>query len=126
MAANYSREELLAAARRIDVSVSRMPLGRAVAQAKRHYNKRNPDKRPAELDSSNQFLARITVNYLRHVCSQYDSARDFLRGITDERTRREAGAIIKGRQLADIARKYPELAAAARQQAQYEDGKPFH
>lgn len=122
--ANYSRAELLEAAHYIDVSVKEMPLGRAISQAQKHYNHRNPDGRRAELNSSNEFLARITVNYLRHVCSHYDSARNFLRTITDEDTRREAGAIIKGRQLADVARKYPALKDEARRQAAWEDSKP--
>lgn len=121
---SFSRKEILAAAREIDVSVAEMPLGRAVAQARKHYNQRNPHKPPAELDSSDDFLARITVNFLRHVCSHYDAARSFLRSIADEETRQQAGAIIKGRQLADVARKYPELADAAREQSLSEDRKP--
>lgn len=120
----YTRKQIIAAAREIDVSVAEMPLGRAVSLARRHYNQRNPDKPPAELNSNDDFLARITVNFLRHVCSHYDSARNFLRGIADDETRRQAGAIIKGRQLADVARKYPELAEAARAQSRREDTKP--
>ncbi|MCG7467159.1 hypothetical protein MHY13_03300 [Corynebacterium sp. ACRPE] len=121
--ANYSRAELMKAAQRIDVSVKEMPLGRAIAQAQKHYNHRNPDGKHADLNSSNEFLARITVNYLRHICSHYDSARDFLRSITDERTRRDAGAIIKIRLLADVARKYPPLEHEARRQAAWEEQK---
>lgn len=121
---SHTRQQIIAAAREIDVSVAEMPLGRAVSQARRHYNQRNPDKPPAELNSSDEFLARITVNFLRHVCSHYDSVRSFLRGITDDETRRQAGAIIKGRQLADVARKYPELEEAARAQSVREDRKP--
>lgn len=118
-----SRAEILGAARLVDVSVAEIPLQRAIARAQRHYNQRNPDKRPADLVSDPNFLERITVNYLRHVCSHYDACRDFLRGIADPATRTQAGAIIKGRQLADIARKYPVLADEARRQAQYEDSK---
>lgn len=118
-----SRSDILGAARLVDVSVAEMPLRRAIARAQRHYNQRNPEKRPADLVSDPHFLERITVNYLRHVCSHYDATRDFLRGIADPATRNQAGAIIKGRQLADIARKYPVLADEARRQAEWEDSK---
>lgn len=124
MTSTPTRADVLGAAQLVDVAVATMPLPRAIAAAQRHYNRRASDKRPADLSSAPHFLERITVNYLRHVCSNYDAHRDFLRSITDADTRRQAGAIIKGRQLAEIARKYPQLAAEARRQAQWEDSKP--
>lgn len=116
-------QQILGAARLVDVSVKTMPLPRAIAAAQRHYNQRG-DNKTATNESDQHFLERITVNYLRHVCSHYDDHRDFLRTITDKTTRNAAGAIIKGRQLAEIAHHYPALAEEAKRQAAWEDNKP--
>lgn len=124
MSSTVTRRQVLTAARTVDLPVADMHLGRAVRRAIAHYNQRNPDKPPATPQSNPQFLERITVNYLRHICSNYDQCRDFLRGITDPATRAEAGAIIKGRQLSAIAVAYPALAAEAKRQATWEDNKP--
>lgn len=118
-----SADQVLLAAKVVDVSVANLPLSRAIASAQKHFNRRNTNGRPATLDSDPHFLERITVNYLRHVCSNYDAHRDFLQRIDDPKVRARAGAIIKGRQLAEIARCYPELAAEARRQARREDNK---
>ena len=112
-----------AAAKLVDVTIADLNLATAVRLAVRHYNaRRDPATKPATTSSNPQFLERITVNYLRHVCSNYDAHRDFLRRIPPGQ-RARAGAIIKGRVLARIATSYPPLAAEARRQAQREDSK---
>ena len=116
--------QILGAAKLVDVAVAKMPLTRVIAAAQRHYNQRGNTDRPANLESDPHFLERITGNYLRHVCSNYDAHRDFLRGIADKPTRDTAGAIIKGRILAEIARTYPALKNEAQRQATWEDNKP--
>lgn len=115
--------KILRAARMIDISVASMPVGRAANEAQRYYNQRNPDKPPAEIENDRHFLERITVEYLQYTCSRRKTISDFLLNIDDSDTRRQAQAIIKGRQLADIARKYPLLALEAKRQAIQEDKK---
>ena len=57
--------------------------------------------------------SRHRVNYLRHGCSSYDDVLGRTRG---EAGRNAAGAIIKNRVLAKIARQYPELEGEATRQ----------
>lgn len=113
--------QVVAAAKMVDVHIADLRLPTAIRLAIRHYNtRRKPTQKPATTSSNPQFIARITVNYLRHVCSNYDAHRDFLRRIPPGQ-RTQAGAIIKGRVLATIATTYPPLAEEARRQAQRED-----
>ncbi|WP_155832229.1 hypothetical protein [Gordonia alkanivorans] len=96
-----------------------------VRKACAHYNTMNPTKRPADPASAAAdplFIARISVNYLRHETTRYDRSRDSLQRLTtSSAVRTQVGEVIKGRTLAAIAAAYPHLAAEARRQAQRTD-----
>ncbi|MBM4568958.1 hypothetical protein [Rhodococcus sp. (in: high G+C Gram-positive bacteria)] len=119
-----SREDLLAAARIVDVSVPAIPLPKLIRLSAAHYNDRNRGKRAADFASNERFMARLCVNYLRHSCSGYDEHRDFIRGVASPTDRAAVGAVIKGRVLRAIAQAYPMLADEAHRQALREDAKP--
>lgn len=87
-------------------------------QAVSHYNAHLEDKiehleeigedtdclQYAGVDSGESFLERITVNYLRHECTIYDSVLDDLIGKVGKR---EAYILLKERVFNLIADKYP-------------------
>lgn len=105
----------------VDVSIPVDSPATLIPRAITHYNQRaRPGVRPATLGSSEEFLARITVNYLRHVCSHYDRYRDQVRNL-HEKDRDEIGRRLKGRVLASIAHTYPWLETACREAAAWED-----
>ena len=110
-------------AKAVDVSVPNYSEATLILRSIRHYNRRlKPGLPPATTDSRKEFLARITVNYLRHVCSNYDEYRDQLRSLHPV-DRDAIGASVKGRVLAEIAKTYPWLNAACRDAAQWDDRK---
>ncbi len=113
-----SAAALAAAAGTVSVSVPHLPAAQAVRAAVAHYNeRRSPGSRPAALTSNPQFLARITVNYLRHAASTYDHTRNVLTRHGDADT---AGKTVKLRTLQAIAAAYPWLAGeCARQNAEH-------
>ena len=119
-----SAAHLERAARRIPICVPHMSMTRLLLVACRHYNDRNPGKRPADPESISadpRFMARICVNYLRHA-TKYDSNRDSLHVLTDSpEVRAAVGDIIKGRTLGAIAIAYPQLADEASRQARRTD-----
>ncbi|MFL0579501.1 hypothetical protein [Dietzia sp. 179-F 9C3 NHS] len=117
----YRRETLIALAEQIEITVPEMSPASLFRQAIDHYNRRNPDGRPATLDSDPQFLTRLSVNYLRHRCSEYDSIRTFLRRHATREDHEFVGAVVKGRVLRQIATRYPMLRQEARAQALRED-----
>ena len=105
----------------VDVSIPTDPLPEVFQRAIAHFNaRRKPDTPAAHWDSNTDFLARITVNYLRHVCSNYDSYRNQLRRLHPH-DRNAVGSIVKARVLATIARTYPTLREACRQAAEWDD-----
>lgn len=118
---NPSSGHVLRAARRLRIQVPTMSTVVLVRRACEHYNAQHPTKPPVDprsLRTRPQFVARISVNYLRHELTSYDGNRDAIRRLTsDPNTASHAGAIIKGRTLAAIAETYPHLAAEARRQA---------
>lgn len=116
-----SRETLTKLAQQVSVEVPEMSSSQLFRRAIAHYNRRNPDRRPASLDSDPEFICRLSVNYLRHQHSSYDSTRNFLRGIATKEDQAFVGAIIKGRVLRQIAVSYPMLRGEARNQARRED-----
>lgn len=73
-------------------------------------------RRSAAEDSEPGFLARISVNYLRHTCTPYDAELRRLRSM-GWRVEREAVPVLKRRVLAVIAARFPELAEECRRQA---------
>lgn len=105
----------------IDVAVPEMALPVLIRRAVAHYNARNPGKAAADYLSSEEFIARICVNFLRHECSIYDQSRDFLQGRASADDRAAVGAVIKGRTLRAIAAAYPALRDEAYRQAGRED-----
>lgn len=117
----YRRETLIGLAEQIEITVPQLSTQALVRQALAHYNRRNPDRRPATLDSDPAFVTRVMVNYLRHRGSEYDSIRTFLRRHAHGDDHAFVGAIVKGRVLRQIAAQYPMLRGEARTQAQRED-----
>ncbi|MDK7145128.1 MULTISPECIES: hypothetical protein [Corynebacterium] len=114
---------LIAAARQVPVEIPNWPLSRVLRKAIQHYNRRNPDKPPATMQSDPEFLKRIAVNWLRHMGSNYDAHRNSISALAHKEDRKTAGSIVKGRILAQIAIQYPQLADEARHQAFREDRK---
>lgn len=111
----------MAAANMIDVAVPVMALPVLIRRAVAHYNARNPGKAAVDYASSQDLIARLCVNYLRHACTRYDANRDFLQGRASHADRAAIGAVIKGRTLRAIAITYPALRDEAQRQAERED-----
>lgn len=122
-AAEKLRRQAIAWAQNVAVNVRRVDdlLGMAV----RHYNDRGmarylagrgpPDWQPATTASEAGFLARIQVNYVRHVLTRYEE-------LLDERYGRVgvdgARFIVRTRVYEAIAQAYPHLAVECRRQAE--------
>jgi hypothetical protein len=115
-AAAKRREETLAWAERVDIDVQKhSSLSRVRNQAIRHYNDRAEwGYDSASTESDPRFLDRITVNFLRHELSNYESllADKFGRVGADE-----AYSVLKVRILSAIGATYPELQPEASRQA---------
>ena len=107
----------MAAAIRVDVQVVQLAAPVLIRRAIAHYNARlAPGKRPAETTSSEAFLKRLCVNWLRHTGSNYDAHRNGVRTSGGQRLSETAGSVIKKRVLVEIAQVYPWLADEARRQ----------
>ncbi|CAG7637638.1 hypothetical protein SIM91_05715 [Rhodococcus opacus] len=107
----------MAAAIRVDVQVVQLAAPVLIRRAIAHYNARlAPGKRPAETTSSEAFLKRLCVNWLRHTGSNYDAHRNGVRTSGGQRLSETAGSVIKKRVLVEIVRVYPWLADEARRQ----------
>lgn len=120
-AQRLTSRQITAVANAVDVSIPTDPLPEVFQRSIRHFNaRRKPDTPAAHWDSNTEFLARITVNYLRHVCSNYDTHRNQLRRLHPD-DRNAVGSIVKARVLAAIARQYPTLRDACRQAAEWDD-----
>jgi len=97
----------------VHISIAPATLEMATARAIRSFNDRAAtraygDYDPATPDSDPAFLARITVNYLRHERTSYDALGAQLFGLVG---REEAHDLLRERVLAAIADAYPSLAA---------------
>lgn len=102
---------LLEHVRSIRIKVLVRPMGEITQLACRHYNDRalgrdDWDGTTASAKDSPEFLARITVNYLRHTQSCYETELDRAFGKTGVRM---AYRILKSRVLGAIAAAYPNL-----------------
>ncbi|MGW0022020.1 hypothetical protein ACWDUD_27215 [Rhodococcus sp. NPDC003382] len=107
----------LTAAARVDVQVVQLAPPVLIRRAIAHYNARlAPGKRPAETTSSEAFLKRLCVNWLRHTGSNYDAHRNGVRSSGGQQLSETAGTVIKKRVLTQIARTYPWLAEEAHRQ----------
>jgi hypothetical protein len=97
--------------------VREMPLREAHQKAVSAYNDRRMELEDydscADLTPS-PFLDRITVNYLRHECSDYEHR---LHDIAGKIGVKLAYPMVKRRVLEEVARLYPDLAIEARSQA---------
>lgn len=122
-AALRGRERTLAEVQAWSPSVPRMALAELHQVAVDHYNRRLMEQqdrrgeyggRPAALDSDPRFLARISVNYLRHVETRYEEQLARL----DRLGHRGEGVAqaVKHRALEAIRATYPELATECDQQ----------
>lgn len=111
------REAVLAAVRDWPITVPRMTRDTLLAQAVAHYNdlwvSRGRDDKWATIHDNPEFLDRIAVNYLRHVCTNYEDRLVDLYGTIGAT---EARPLLKQRILSAIAATYPKLAKECRQQ----------
>jgi hypothetical protein len=119
-AVQTKRARLLEALEALVIVVPLLPQDRLTARACAHYNtlqeeRDNWDYEPATPQSDPAFLARITVNYLRHALTSYEDELEKTFGKVGVR---EAYATINAKVYTAIAAAYPALAeACARQQA---------
>lgn len=114
-------EDLLALARSLPITVVRLPPDRLLRRAIAAYNQwhstlgleRGYDHDPASAASDASFLARITVNFVRHRLTSYDRQ---LSGAAGKIGVRSAAAVIRSRVYAAIAEAYPHLESECRRQ----------
>lgn len=107
-ASEAKRVELLARIAKVDIRILRRGLAQVRAAAIEHYNARQLryGAEPACSDSDPRFLARITLNYIRHELVDYDDTLEQLKGMVG---RAEAYELLKDR-VNDAARAmYPGI-----------------
>lgn len=115
----------MTAATQVDVQVARLPPPVLIRRAIAHYCGRlAPGKRPAEVTSSEAFLERLCVNWLRHTGSNYDAHRNGVRASRGQQLSDRAGTVIKQRVLVQIARVCPWLSDEARRQCNEPEHPP--
>lgn len=100
------RKKLMAEIESLEISVVKMSLNAARKKAIKSYNDWNY-LGGASMNSDQEFLDRITVNYLRHECTEYDEALFDTYGNVGKN---EAIKRIRQRVFDVIAKAYPELA----------------
>ncbi len=114
---DLDRQKLMHAAELVDVTVTVLAPAVLIRRAIAHFNSRlAPGQRPAETTSSEAFLKRLCVNWLRHTGSRYDTHRNHVRQTGGQQLSDTAGNVIKKRVLIEIARIYPWLADEAQRQ----------
>jgi hypothetical protein len=96
------------------VELPKLTLDEAQQKAITHYNTRGPRRwdvdtswSPASVHSDLEFLDRITVNYLRHCCTKYES---HLRRIAGKTGAKDGYTTMKKKVLDSIASAFPDLA----------------
>ncbi len=113
------RETILATVRGWSIAVPRMKMRTLRSAAVQHYNDlwmfRGRDDKWATVDDDPVFLRRIEVNYLRHVCTNYEDRLVELYGTIGAA---DARPLLKRRILSAIAATYPDLADECHRQAQ--------
>ena len=120
------RARLLAQVEALPIQVPALALADLQTQAIHHYNMRETlmaerhgwrewdgEKELAKPSSDPRFLARITVNYLRHRCTKYE---EHLQGIFGRVGVREVYTVLFRRIVDAIAAAYPHLAEECRRQ----------
>jgi hypothetical protein len=109
-AADRKRQRLLERIHQVPMSVPLMNRDKVIPRACEHYNERaawRDEEWTASSDADEEFLYRITVNYLRHELTEYEAELDSLHGLVG---RPEASRLIRKRILDAIAEAYPWLA----------------
>lgn len=120
--------ELVAQACVLPIMVNRLPLEQLLRCAVASYNafhdellwERGHDYERASEQSDPAFLERITVNYLRHHLTEYDTHLEELAGQVGVS---EATDTIRHRVYGEIAARYPESAEECKRQMQTRQGK---
>jgi hypothetical protein len=112
-AARVRAQRLREWAETVVITVGRMPVGVAMARATESYNRWHQTEDPAGPWSDDAFLARITVNFLRHESTPYDDEMAACRGLPGVR---RAQSIVRARVLAAIGEAYPALAKECERQ----------
>lgn len=115
--------ELVKAVKQLPITVTRLPPDQLLEQAITSYNEfheellweRGHDYEPAHAGSDLAFLARITVNYIRHHLTAYDTHLEEVAGRIGVR---QAIAAIRYRVYAAIEETYPDLAEECQRQIQ--------
>jgi len=105
--------KLMVAIEAMPISVERLSLDRVKKQAIDSYNMRNRGESFASKDDDPAFLDRITVNFIRHELTQYDSA---LWAIVGKTGISRAVVEIRRRVYSAIAQAYPDLKAECERQ----------
>lgn len=94
----------------LEFTVRQLDLDQLFELAVKHYTSSPQGKKFAGMisrDSDPAFLARITVNYLRHHCTQYEDLMSFA---VRQGLKTEAFPIIRAKVYAAIKSAYPHLA----------------
>ena len=112
--ADSKRKDLLGEVDDIEITVAPLSPNLAQRYAIESYNSRKSScKQAATDDSDKRFLDRITVNYLRHNETRYDSHIHALFGKVGKQ---EAYWLLKGNVLDEIAKEFPNLAPECERQ----------
>ncbi len=120
--ADTLREQTLANAENVRISIRCLSEEKVLERACAHYNQRarereleygDYDYRPATPDSDTAFLHRITVNFIRHCLTNYEAHLDDDFGRVGKH---EASLHFKRRVLTRIAETYPWLAKECERQ----------
>lgn len=115
--AQRKRQAVLDWVHSLSIQLPALSHDQLIRQACHHYNAlwedRGRDDKWATPSDDPAFLARITVNYLRHACSPYEDHLDDLFGQIGAT---EGRPLLKQRVLTAIARQYPDLAQECRRQ----------
>jgi len=120
--------ELLERAEQMQITVHRLPTETVIEQAIASYNVHNWEIawrhgdvwEPATERSDPDFLERITVNYIRHHLTAYDT---HLEQVAGQIGVRQAGKVIRRRIYDEIAKEYPEYAEECQRQMQARYGE---
>lgn len=120
--------ELVERAEQMRINVHRLPTETVIEQAIASYNAHNWETvwrhgdawEPATERSEPDFLERITVNYIRHHLTSYDT---YLEQVVGQVGVRQAGKVIRRRIYDEIAKAYPEYAEECQRQMQARYGE---
>ena len=119
-AVQTKRDKLLTHLQNLEIVVPRWPINALIRKACGHYNRRQEEREQwdylaASPTSDRAFLARITVNYLRHEVSCYEQELGKVFGKVGVR---EAYGEINAKVYQAISAAYPKFAAECTRQLQ--------